>query len=132
MQGREQIAHKSVAALHGAGIAVGAVDSAYKQSCASDLTKRIADEDTRHDNLYTAQKNQVQMYLKFDFDKEIQEGGSVAVEHHQEVRHRRVGELLRGERQTLADAARVGDELSGRVAAEETGSGVAGQPVEDG
>ena len=45
--------------------AVAGVDSAYKQSRASDLTKRIADEDTRRDNLYTALKNQVQMYLKF-------------------------------------------------------------------
>ena len=53
--------------------AVAGVDSAYKQSRASDLTKRIADEDTRRDNLYTALKNQVQMYLKFDFDKEMQE-----------------------------------------------------------
>ena len=33
------------------------------------------------------------------------------MEHHQEVRHRRVGELLRGERQTAADAAGVGDAL---------------------
>ena len=45
--------------------AVASVDSAYKQSRASDLTKKIADEDTRRDNLYTALKNQVQMYLKF-------------------------------------------------------------------
>ena len=57
--------------------AVGAVDSAYKQSRASDLTKRIADEDTRRDNLYTALKNQVQMYLKFDFDKEMQEAAQL-------------------------------------------------------
>ena len=56
---------------------VGSVDSAYKQSRASDLTKRIADEDTRRDNLYTALKNQVQMYLKFDFDKEMQEAAQL-------------------------------------------------------
>lgn len=55
----------------------------------------------------------------------------IAVEHHEEVQHRRRRELLRGERQTPADAAGTGHELSGRVAAEETGSGVAGQPVED-
>ena len=57
--------------------AVGSVDSAYKQSRASDLTKRIADEDTRRDNLYTALKNQLQMYLKFDFDKEMQEAAQL-------------------------------------------------------
>ena len=57
--------------------AVAGVDSAYKQSRASDLTKRIADEDTRRDNLYTALKNQVQMYLKFDFDKEMQEAAQL-------------------------------------------------------
>ena len=61
-------------ALNGA---VGAVDSAYKQSRASDYTKRIADEDTRRDNLYTALKNQVQMYLKFDFDQEMQEAAQL-------------------------------------------------------
>ena len=57
--------------------AVGSVDSAYKQSRASDLTKQIADEDTRRDNLYTALKNQVQMYLKFDFDKDMQEAAQL-------------------------------------------------------
>ena len=57
--------------------AVGAVDSAYRQSRASDLTKKIADEDTRRDNLYTALKNQVQMYLKFDFDQEMQEAAQL-------------------------------------------------------
>lgn len=57
--------------------AVAGVDSAYKQSRASDYTKRIADEDTRRDNLYTALKNQVQMYLKFDFDQEMQEAAQL-------------------------------------------------------
>lgn len=57
--------------------AVGAVDAAYRQSRASDLTKKIADEDTRRDNLYTALKNQVQMYLKFDFDQEMQEAAQL-------------------------------------------------------
>lgn len=56
-------------------IAVAVVDQAFKLSRASELTKKIADEDTRRDNLYTALKNQVQMYLKFDFDKEMQEAG---------------------------------------------------------
>lgn len=57
--------------------AVAGVDSAYKQSRASDYTKRIADENTRRDNLYTALKNQVQMYLKFDFDQEMQEAAQL-------------------------------------------------------
>ena len=57
--------------------AVSAVDSAYQQSRASDYSKKIADEDTRRDNLYKALKNQVQMYLKFDFDAEMKEAGEV-------------------------------------------------------
>ena len=54
---------------------VAAVDDAYKLSRASDFTQRIADEDTRRDNLYTALKNQVQMYLKFTFDTEKRAAG---------------------------------------------------------
>ena len=56
--------------------AVGGVDSAFKLSRASELTKQIADEDTRRDSLYTALKNQVQMYQKFDFDQEMKEAGT--------------------------------------------------------
>ena len=48
------------------GIAV--MDDAYKLSRASEYTQQIADEDTRRDNLYTALKNQVLMYTRFDFD----------------------------------------------------------------
>ena len=48
------------------GIAV--MDDAYKLSRASEFTQQIADEDTRRDNLYTALKNQVLMYTRFDFD----------------------------------------------------------------
>ena len=55
---------------------VAAVDQAYKQSRASDYTQRIADEDTRRDNLYTALKNQVQMYTKFTFDAEKKEAAA--------------------------------------------------------
>ena len=48
------------------GIAV--MDDAYKLSRASEFTQQIADEDTRRDNLYTALKNQVLMYTRFDSD----------------------------------------------------------------
>ena len=48
------------------GIAV--MDDAYKLSRASEFTQQIADEDTRRDGLYTALKNQVLMYTRFDFD----------------------------------------------------------------
>jgi hypothetical protein len=56
------------------GIAV--MDDAYKLSRASEYTQQIADEDTRRDNLYTALKNQVQMYTRFDFDAEKKAAGT--------------------------------------------------------
>ena len=56
------------------GIAV--MDDAYKLSRASEFTQQIADEDTRRDNLYTALKNQVQMYTRFDFDPEKKAAGT--------------------------------------------------------
>ena len=56
------------------GIAV--MDDAYKLSRASEFTQQIADEDTRRDNLYTALKNQVQMYTRFDFDAEKKAAGT--------------------------------------------------------
>ena len=56
------------------GIAVR--DDAYKLSRASEFTQQIADEDTRRDNLYTALKNQVQMYTRFDFDAEKKAAGT--------------------------------------------------------
>ena len=56
---------------------VAAVDQAFKQSRASDLTKKIADEDTRRDNLYRAFESQLKMYLKFDFDREMQEAAEL-------------------------------------------------------
>ena len=49
---------------------VSAVDSAYKQSRASDYTQKISDEDTRRDNLYKQFANQLKMYMKFTFDSE--------------------------------------------------------------
>ena len=54
---------------------VSAVDTAYRQSRASDYTQQIADEDMRRDNLYKALKNQVLMYTKFTFDAEKKEAG---------------------------------------------------------
>ena len=57
--------------------AVAGVDSAYKQSRASELSKKIADEDTRRDNLYKSLVSQVKMYLKFDFDQEMQEAAQL-------------------------------------------------------
>ena len=56
------------------GIAV--MHDAYKLSRASEFTQQIADEDTRRDNLYTALKNQVQMYTRFDFDAEKKAAGT--------------------------------------------------------
>ena len=56
------------------GIAV--MDDAYKLSRVSEYTQQIADEDTRRDNLYTALKNQVQMYTRFDFDAEKKAAGT--------------------------------------------------------
>ena len=44
------------------------MDNAYKLSHFSEYTKQIADEDTRRDSLYLALKNQVQMFMRFDFD----------------------------------------------------------------
>lgn len=57
--------------------AVGAVDEAFKLSRASDYSKKIADEDTRRDNLYKSLVSQVKMYMKFDFDKEMQEAAEL-------------------------------------------------------
>ena len=57
--------------------AVAAVDSAYRQSRASDYTQRIADEDTRRDNLYKQLVNMVKMYMKFSFDAEKKEAAEL-------------------------------------------------------
>lgn len=54
---------------------VSAVDSAYRQSRASNYTQQIADEDTRRDNLYKQLVNMVKMYMKFAFDAEKKEAG---------------------------------------------------------
>ena len=56
---------------------VVAVDSAYRQSRASDYTQRIADEDTRRDNLYKQLVNMVKMYMKFSFDAEKKEAAEL-------------------------------------------------------
>ena len=57
--------------------AVAAVDSAYRQSRASDYTQQIADEDTRRDNLYKQLVNMVKMYMKFAFDAEKKEAAEL-------------------------------------------------------
>ena len=57
--------------------AVAAVDSAYRQSRASDYTQQIADEDTRRDNLYKQLVNMVKMYMKFSFDAEKKEAAEL-------------------------------------------------------
>ena len=57
--------------------AVSAVDSAYKLSRASDYTQKIADEDTRRDNLYKQLVNQLKMYMKFAFDAEKKEAAEL-------------------------------------------------------
>lgn len=57
--------------------AVAAVDSAYRQSRASDYTQQIADEDTRRDSLYKQLVNMVKMYMKFAFDAEKKEAAEL-------------------------------------------------------
>ena len=66
--GVSQLPAKVEAAYTPFATGVEKMDDAYKLSRASEYTQQIADEDTRRDNLYTALKNQVLMYTRFDFD----------------------------------------------------------------
>ena len=66
--GVSQLPAKVEAAYRPFASGVEAMDDAYKLSRASEYTQQIANEDTRRDSLYTALKNQVQMYTRFDFD----------------------------------------------------------------
>ena len=67
-QGVSQLPAKVEAAYTPFASGIAVMDDAYKLSRASEYTQQIADEDTRRDNLYTALKNQVLMYTRFDFD----------------------------------------------------------------
>lgn len=74
--GVSQLPAKVEAAYSPFAASIVAMDDAYKLSRASEFTQQIADEDTRRDNLYTALKNQVQMYTRFDFDTEKKAAGT--------------------------------------------------------
>jgi len=74
--GVSQLPAKVEAAYTPFAASIVAMDDAYKLSRASEYTQQIADEDTRRDNLYTALKNQVQMYTRFDFDTEKKAAGT--------------------------------------------------------
>ena len=74
--GVSQLPAKVEAAYTPFAASIVTMDDAYKLSRASEFTQQIADEDTRRDNLYTALKNQVQMYTRFDFDTEKKAAGT--------------------------------------------------------
>ena len=74
--GVSQLPAKVEAAYTPFASGVASMDDAYKLSRASEYTQQIADEDTRRDGLYTALKNQVQMYMKFTFDAEKKTAGT--------------------------------------------------------